>query len=196
MRSVCPLPPPLRGGGLPGGRGRYKAQLHAACDTSWPQAYYATQGWTPEYSLSLTQAGLSSYDGQVIAIADAYGRATEDSTRRFAERAVQIFGPAVGWWEWSQVEAPVWQGIQAISLLAAPAHPMVMPLDGVAMLPSGEWLVSRAWRDRVVSLASQAGDATYDHPGQARDLTITQRDVQMIKRMLGADGVWDASVFA
>jgi hypothetical protein len=97
-------------------------------------------------------------------------------------------------WEWSQVEAAVWAGIKEASL--APAPPAYMPLDGVTMLPSGDWLVSRDWRDRVVSLASAAGDATYNHAGQPMNLPITQRNVQMIKRMLGADGVWDPNVFA
>ncbi len=172
-------------------------QLHAACGTAWPQAYYATQGWTPEYSLSLTQAGLAGYDGQVIPIGDAYGGATSDTTERFAARVAQLFGSAVGWWEWSQVEGPVWDGIKAASLPAtAPAKPAPLPTDGVTMLPSGDWLVSRAWRDRAVSLASAAGEATYDHPGQPMNLSVTQRNVQMIKRMLGADGVWDPNVFA
>jgi hypothetical protein len=169
-------------------------QLHGSCGTAWPQAYYATQSWTAEYSLSLTQAGLAGYDGQVVAIGDTYGGATEDSTKRFASRAAQLFGPAVGLWEWSQVAAAVWAGIKEASL--APAPPAYMPLDGVTMLPSGDWLVSRAWRDRAVSLASAAGEATYDHPGQPMNLSVTQRNVQMIKRMLGADGVWDPNVFA
>ncbi len=109
----------------------------------------------------------------------------------------QLFGSAVGWWEWSQVEGPVWDGIKAASLPAtAPAKPAPLPTDGVTMLPSGDWLVSRAWRDRAVSLASAAGEATYDHPGQPMNLSVTQRNVQMIKRMLGADGVWDPNVFA
>lgn len=158
-------------------------QFRGRSGTAWPQIYWGEFGYTPERAVELAAAGLTGFDGQVVPLGDTYGPVDGASTLRFAQACRAHWPGAVGWYSWDATRPDVWQAIAAAVVDAAPPTGP-RPLEGVELRPDGSWVVSRPWRDRLVSLLGEIGQASYADPPAAG---LIQRDVRRAKTMLLAD---------